>query len=151
MSTTEHALTPSAIRRALAGRISSGTALVEVGQIGGVLASPASTAARCYAIRSDDAEREGPGRTGDCVGVRRRWLVDLLHSASPTAGPGVWDEALDDEAAVRRALLATRDDALRRVEDRIVWLGSTTPTLEGSGAYRRVSLRFEITTPEILE
>jgi anaerobic selenocysteine-containing dehydrogenase len=62
-----------------------------------------------------------------------------------------WDEALDDEARVRAALLTSREDALRAVEHRIAWLSTAAPTLEGGGAYRRVALRFEITTTECLE
>ena len=108
-------------------------------------------AARCYAIRMDDAEPEGPGRSGTSIGIRRRWYVDLLHAADPQAGPAVWDSAMDDERAVRAALLTSREDALRAVEHRIRWLSSAAPVLEGGGAYRRASLRFEIVTTECLE
>ena len=145
-------MSPSAIRRGLAQRIRArAPEIVEVPQIGGTTATPASTAVRCLAIRSEDAERESPGRTGAEVGVRRRWSIDLLHAADPTAGVGVWDVALDDEARIRDALLRTADDVLRPIEHRIVWIGSSAPVLEGGGAYRRVTLQIETTTCESLE
>jgi len=141
---------PSALRAALAARVAS-TGIPESAQILGVTGAPDGVARRCFAIRFDTAERERPGRTGDSVGIRRAFVVDLLHGADPQTGARVWDEALDDEARVRAALLTSREDALRAVEHRIAWLSTATPTLEGAGAYRRVALRFEITTLECLE
>lgn len=146
-----YAWIPSALRASLAERIASVTEIPEAPQIHGVTGAPQGIARRCFALRWDDAEIEGPGRTGDQYGVRRRFIVDLLHGADPQDDTRVWDTALDDERAVRLALLTSREDALRAVEHRIRWISVAAPTLEGAGAYRRVSLRFEITTLECPE
>ena len=136
---------------ALAARVATVQGLVEAPQIHGVTGAPQGTARRCYAIRWDAAEPEGPGRTGTQLGIRRTFVVDLLHGADPQDGARVWDQALDDERAVRIALLTSRPDSLRAVEHRIRWLSTAAPTLEGGGAYRRVALTFEIVTLECLE
>ena len=146
-ASTPIAWTPSVLREALAARVRTIDGLVEARTTPGVVGAPAQVAARCFSIRFGEDEGEGPQRSH--TDIRRTFFVDLLHVAGPT-GPKAWDQALDDEARVRLALLSSRDDALRRVEHRIFYRRGPEPTIEG-GAYRRRSLRFEITTAECIE
>lgn len=122
----------------------------------GVGAMPRTKLTPAFEVELLGAETVGDRqRVGGTTRLRRRFVVRLLHAASPSQGVHQWDVALSDEARARSAV-QRRDptneaNPLRYVENTIVWLGTDDPELLGGGEFRRTTIRFHIDYSEELD
>jgi hypothetical protein len=75
---------------------------------------------------------------------RQQFRVRTLHAGVLTRGQDQWDDALDDESLIRRALLDHADDPIAPIENSIVDLGAEAPVLVQGGTYRLASQLFHV-------
>lgn len=75
---------------------------------------------------------------------RQEFRVRTLHSGVLTKGQDQWNEALDDEVTIRRALQRTVVDDLAQIDNTIVDLGAADPTMLMGGTYRLGAQTFHI-------
>lgn len=149
-------MTPAALRRGIASRITTATNYAEADVLLGVAGAPRTARSPVFDVRLTTSEpiaqrqRSGAAQT---IYVRRGVEVRVLTQGNPAANVEQWEAAEVHEQRVRAAVLTNVDDndPIACVQNAIVWRGADAPEYQDGGAWRLSVQRFTCDYLESLE